>query len=212
MLSDFAALDGQAQAYAEADALHVAAHKFMESETLDMKLWPRYIPLPRDIMSAPTEDQFVNDLVHHAVAFFYLHELRHFVLAQAAESTFSAYDEELECDRWAASYLLDKATQYQPTPPVEPKLIHSKRAMGVTLGAAVISHVQTSGLWESGKQHPPVAERLFRLSKDWELGLEHYFWNVACCFVLSSLRRKNAIPERIEFHDQRDLFNKLLRM
>ncbi len=134
VLDEFQKLDGQTEAYAEVDTLYAASKSFLLSASLDMSLWPGSVPKPPDILSAPKEDQFVNDLVHHTVAFFYLHELRHFILAQSGSNVLTSHEEELECDRWASEYLLGKAEYFKPSPPVEPKLIKSKRANGRSVG------------------------------------------------------------------------------
>ena len=206
----FEHMPGQQEAYAEADTLHAAAMVFMENQTLDMHLWPHGIPKPREILAASKEEQLVNDLVHHTVAFFYLHELRHLILANSGENALTPLDEEFECDRWASEFLVGKSEFFDGQSGVDLGLVKTKRAMGLALGAAVMAHVQQCGLWEATKSHPAVADRFLRLSKGLQLGIEDHFWIVACTFALASLRRKKAMPEQVIYEDLRDLFNKLL--
>jgi len=213
VLADFESLEGQQEEYAKADALYLAALHFMNSDTLDMKLWPVGVPRPGEIFQASKEEQLVNDLVHHTVAFFYLHELRHFILANESGQPLEPIQEELECDRWASEHLLGRTDDYRPQPAQpgqDATVVKSKRAMGVALGAAVMAHIQELGLWETTNNHPSVAQRFIELSKTLSLGTEDHYWNVACTFALASLRRKKGLPTRVSFSDLRNLLSKLL--
>jgi hypothetical protein len=75
----------------------------------------------------------------------------------------------------------------------DPILVKSKRAMGITLGMAVIAHIQELGLWEEGGEHPAIAARVARLAGVVDLPGNDYMWNVACSFLLASLRRQGAL-------------------
>ena len=208
---DFDSWEGQAEAYAKADSLFSAAMAFLNAPVLDMALWPP-VPKPRDILSASNEEQLVNDLVHHAVSFFYFHELRHFLLAKEGK-VLEPIEEELECDRWAAEQLLGRSHDYRPAPgqpSQDSALVKSKRAMGVALGTAAIAHIQQLGLWETSQTHPAVATRFLALSSSLNLDKDDYYWNLACTFTLASLRRKGRLPTSIPFSDLRDLFQRLL--
>ena len=211
MLAEFEALSDQTQSYSDADALYSEAMVFAQSDPLDWRMWPSQVPKPLDIASGTKEDWLIKDLVHHALAFFFLHELRHVALHQDGRSFDSPHEEELECDRWAAEFLLARSDSYAAAANEDPVLVKSKRAMGVALGTAVIAHIQELGLWESGMAHPSIAERMERLASELDLPAADLLWNVACSFLLAGLRRRGALPECIECHDQRDLFLKLLR-
>lgn len=210
VLAEFEALPDQAQSYVDADALYSEAMAFARSDPLDWGSWPSHVPRPLDIARGTTEDWLIKDLVHHALAFFFLHELCHVVLHQDGRSFASPLEEELECDGWAAEFLLARSDSYAAAANEEPIKVKSKRAMGVALGTAVIAHIQEVGLWEPGMAHPSIAERMKRLAAGLDLPATDLLWNAACSFLLASLRRRGTLPERIEFHDQHDLFMKLL--
>lgn len=199
----------QKQCYADADDLFARAQLFVNSETVDWNLWPKSIPKPRDIVSI-VEDIAVRDLLHFAIAFFLLHEFRHLCLHVDNERPSSALDEEFECDRWAAQYLLGCSDDYADWNGVDRIQVKSKRAMGVALGTAVMAHVQTLNLWKAGVDHPPLVDRMKRLADIVDLSGHNNFWNVASSFLLASLRRGDALPDRIEFRDYKDLFLQLL--
>lgn len=210
VLAEIERLSGQRESYEEADALYSNALAFLSSEPMDWSLWPASVPKPFDIQHAEKEDWFIKDLVHHAIAFFFLHELRHLIVHRDGTVFSSALDEEFECDSWAAQYILACSDDYAKVSGEDAILVKSKRAMGVVLGAVVIAHVRTLGLWEVGTEHPAIAERVKRLIDHLNLPENDFLWNVASSFILASLRRQNALPHRIEMHSHRDLFGRLL--
>lgn len=210
VLAEFEALPDQAQSYADADSLYLEAMAFARSDPMDWGSWPSKVPKPLDIASGTKEDWLIKDFVHHALAFFFLHELRHVVLHHDSRPFDSRHEEELECDRWAAEFLLARSDSYAAATSEDPAKVKSKRAMGVALGTAIIAHIQELGLWEAGMGHPSVAERMKRLASALDLPATDLSWTVACSFLLASLRRRGVLPKRIEFHDHRDLFMKLL--
>jgi hypothetical protein len=210
VLCQFEKIPDQSQSYADADALYAGALAFVRSEPMNWNLWPTLIPKPLDIALQGNEDRLIKDLVHHAIAFFLLHEFRHLILNKDGFPIGNPLDEEFECDRWATEYMLDCADVYATASGEDSVKVKSKRAMGGALGEVVIAHIQKLGLWETGAEHPPIAERMKRLTDGLDLPGNDLLWNVACSFLLASLRRQNSLPHRIDFQDQRDLFRKLL--
>ena len=208
--SQFNAMPDQAGCYASADAVHSQALYFAKSDPMDWAKWPSSVPKPLGIGLHSNEDWLIKDLVHHAVALFLLHELRHVMLHADGQSFNPQMEEEFECDRWAAEYLIAASDVYTRASGEGSSLVKSKRAMGITLGMAVIAHIQDLGLWEQGAEHPSVAGRIARLASVVDLPGNDHLWNVACSFLLASLRRQRALPVRVEFRDQRDLLRTLL--
>lgn len=210
VLSELEAIPGQNEIYTEADALYAQAISFARSEPMDWTLWLPSVPKPLEIALLSEEDWLIKDLVHHAVAFFLLHEVRHITLPRDGRTFSDQFEEEFECDRWATEYLLARSDTYAQSSGEDPQKIRSKRAMGIALGKAVIAHIQELGLWDPGEDHPPIAARMSRLAEGVDLPSNDLFWNVACNFLLASLRRQCALPDCVEFKDERDLFTKLL--
>ncbi len=208
--SEFEASDGQNEAYTAADTLYAEALAFIDAESINWDGWPSKVPQPREIASASKEDWFIKDLVEQAIALFFLHELRHFMLAKDKVVFTDPIDEEFECDRWATDYLLDRSDSYANSNGQDRILVKSTRAMGIALGKTVMAHVQAIGLWQPGKEHPRLAKRIERLAQRVELPLDDFFWNMATSFLLACLRRQNRLPDRLDFNDPRELFTKLL--
>jgi hypothetical protein len=210
VLAELEVLPGQAASYADADGVYAEAVAFARSDPLDWRLWPSEVPKPLDIATASQEDWLIKDFVHHALAFFFLHELRHIILYHDRHAFASEHDEELECDRWAVNVLLARSDSYAGAASEDSIKVKSKRAMGLALGTAVIAHIQELGLWEAGIEHPPIAERMQNLVASLDAPPTDLSWTVACSFLLASLRRRSVVPKRVDFQDHRDLFMKLL--
>lgn len=210
ILSEFEQIPDQTESYAEADSLHSGALAFLRTDPMNWELWPSLIPRPRDVNLSGKEDRLIKDLVHHAIAFFLLHELRHLIIHRDGCVFACPLEEEFECDRWATQYLIAESDVYAQSNCEDSVKVKSKRAMGVALGAVVIAHVQTLGLWEAGREHPPISERMKRLIEHLDLPEDDFLWNVASSFLLASLRRQNALPLRVAAKNGRDLFRNLL--
>ena len=106
LLSDFEAIPGQTESYIDADSVHSKAMAFARSDPMDWTRWPSSVPKPLDIALGTKEDWLIKDLIHHAIAFFLLHEFRHLILHSDGYTFTSRVEEEFECDHWAAEYLL----------------------------------------------------------------------------------------------------------
>lgn len=169
------------------------------------------VPKPLDISLHDEEGWPIKDLVQYAIAFMFLHEFRRLILRKDGCTFADQFQEEFECDRWATEYLLTQSDAYARTSSEEPIRVKSKRAMGIALGKAVIAHIHELGLWDLGKEHSPIVERMKRLTDRVNLPGNDFLWNVANSFLLASLRRQRALPDRVDLKDQRELFMKLLR-
>ncbi len=216
VLSEFDDLPDQSESYADADDLYSKAMAFIESDPIDWELWPSSIPKHKEIhIQNNDENNFINNIVLFSLAFIFLHEFRHFILHKESCTFKDPLDEEFECDRWATWYILADSETYSKTSNEDSMKVKTNRAMGIALGNAVIAHIQNLDLWEKGKSHPSIAERMKKFAENLDLSENniHYdaFWNVSSCFLLASLRRQHALPARIEFSDLREFFMKLLK-
>lgn len=212
VLAEFANIPDQQQSYEIADSLYSKALAFVKSDPIDWSLWPQSVPKPNPqvMNSCGQEDLLIKDFIHHEIAFFLLHELRHIILHLDSFHFANPIEEEIECDRWAVEYLLANSDVYATTSGEDPIKVNSKRAMGVALGASVIAHVQELGLWESGREHPSITDRIKSISMTLNLPVDDHFWIVASSFLLACLRRQHALPSRIDFRSHRNFFDKIL--
>jgi hypothetical protein len=101
----------------------------------------------------------IHDIVALTMAFCFLHEVQHLRFAADDNRPAEPMEEELQCDVFATSYLLDRVSEYhaQTKEPVDK--VASKRAMGigVALGAVL---AMTQDLNSQSGTHPPSTSRL----------------------------------------------------
>lgn len=211
IFEEFQKLPGQEELYAQVDSLFTQVNEFARCESFDSELWPRTIPLPDMTILKSPEDRLISDICQLSVAFVLLHEIKHVIFSVDGNSPRDFPIEELACDEWAAEFLLRDSKKYGEDEGYDPLLVTSKRAMGVDFAASVIAHLRDGGFWEASTTHPAAAVRMDSLAKLVQANKNDYFWNVGCSYLLAKLRRENAIPSRIDFLGQKDLFVKLLQ-
>lgn len=178
--------------------------------------WPSDVPRldPQLSELRDEEDRAIYQLSCFAAAFVLLHESRH-AIKRAWGEDYDGVAEELECDRYALSFLLDQCHQYAGHNHDEPIKVIRKRTMGVFLGLAVTFESTELGLWRPSDSHPSGYERIKQLIQLVELDIKDPnddFWVFASCILLSKARRDGQLPDKIPFESPRDLFEKVLEL
>jgi hypothetical protein len=127
--------------------------------------WPVGIPEPQaDKSDIPDkQDQAAFDLITISTAYALLHELRHVWHHRQPSRPSDRAAEEMDCDVFARSFLMDKIGVYakliDKSGDAYAKIVN-KRAMGVALGAWIAYEI-TPAYGRSGtRTHPPVADRI----------------------------------------------------
>ena len=178
--------------------------------------WPSDVPRldPQLSELRDEEDRAVYDLSCFAAAFVLLHETHH-ALKRARGETWGGVEEELECDRYATGFLLDRSDAYAIPRNFEPSKVFRKRAMGVFLGLAVTFESTEMGLWLASESHPSAYDRIRQLVQFVDPIISNEdddFWIFASCVLLSRVRRGSQLPATIRFLSPRDLFYKALEL
>ncbi|MCL4677181.1 MAG: hypothetical protein KJ017_01150 [Alphaproteobacteria bacterium] len=178
--------------------------------------WPSDVPrLDPDLSELrDEEDRAAYDLGCFAAAFVLLHETRH-AIKRAQGDEYGGVAEELECDRYAITFLLDRCDQYAGQNNYEPIRVLRKRAMGVFLGLAVTFESTELGLWLPSDSHPSAYVRIQQLVRIVEANItdpNDDFWLFATCVLLSKARRDNQIHGTIPFQTTRSLFDMVLEL
>lgn len=176
--------------------------------------WPSDVPRLDPELSElrDEEDHAAYDLGCFAAAFVLLHETRH-ALKRANGDEYGGVVEELECDRYAIDFLLDRCDQYAGQNNYEPIAVLRKRAMGVFLGLAVTFESTELGLWLPSDSHPSAYVRIKQLVHIVEPTIKDQnddFWLFATCVLLSKARRDSQICGTIHFQSTRHLFDVVL--
>lgn len=201
---------GQAEADREFEDLVNKVKYLREVENLEDFQWPSSVPLPETFEPQGTEDSAIFDLVCMSTAYIFLHEVQHIKFIKHANPPQDPLEEELECDRFGRSMLLDNIVEYCQNSGYPLQKVQSKRAMAIALASFLILELTPKKLWGGSRSHPPISLRIKQLIESISLPAEDVFWNFLDCLLLSKLRIEKRIPPKIAFVDAKDLCMKLL--
>lgn len=185
------------------------AGELREVENLNEFRWPN-VPIPSSIPPVGEKDRAVADLVKIATAFAFLHEVKHVVFKAAPDRPENAKEEELECDRFARHFLLEKSAQYSAETCQNQQGVLDKRLMGIIVGAYIVLEVTPEAQRGGSDTHPNVAERLRNLILDSAPHTSEHVWVFACCLLLGKLRGEMKLPPSLDFGEPRVLFEQLV--
>jgi hypothetical protein len=176
--------------------------------------WPSDVPRLDPTLSnlRGVEDRAVYDLACFGCAFLLLHETHHAQKRLRNEAP-GGLAEEMECDRFAISFLYDGCEQYARQHNHSLIEVARKRAMGLLIGLSVVIESTERGLWSPSESHPPVYDRIRQLLDFVGATFtdpDDPFWVFATCVMLSKLRRAGRIPTLIDFDNCRGLAVELL--
>ncbi len=199
-----AALHGQAEADAAFDALLAKARALREGGNLDRFEWPADVPEPTpENIFTNRHDEAAFNLACIAGAYVFLHEIRHARFSKEGGRPADPRAEELECDRFARRFLLEKADAYARDngKPIED--VRAKRALAIAVAKTVIMEVQDH--WESTATHPAVGVRVRSFLEDVPQPVREWFWLCSASFFAAICRTRGRLPPRIDFVSARDL-------
>lgn len=154
--------------------------------------WPAGVPeLTNDRSSLEHEMQATYDLILIALAYAFLHEIRHVMYYVDGDAPAKQADEELECDKFARNFIMAKAADYADNGDVPVEKILGKRAAGVTLGAFVVYEISDDSIRAGGYLYPPIADRIDALVNQNNLPESSILWDYAATLLVGIVRRRN---------------------
>ncbi|WP_082848151.1 phage exclusion protein Lit family protein [Delftia sp. GW456-R20] len=134
-----------------------------DPESVSLGNLPEPGTIPSDI-----EFRVPAELAMFAAGWAMLHEVRHlkhqqdFTAIADGDPPARAHAEELSCDKFAANYLLETASQYALAYDVDESTVRLKRSLGVYFGAFALI-VLAYPNWEETESHPSISDRLLAL-------------------------------------------------
>lgn len=138
--------------------------------------WPSDIPEPEKGRPSDAERAAVYDLTCMAIAYVFLHELKHVMFHADGNAPEDARDEEYQCDQFAKDMLISKVDQYAATNGYPEEKVRMKRMMGIALASAFILFETGKGQLAGSGSHPPINRRLLATLKDVNLLDDDWFW------------------------------------
>lgn len=171
--------------------------------------WPSVIPEPSSSLPKAVRERAIVDSIKIASAYVFLHEIQHVLFARSAARPLDRKAEELECDRFARDFLLERIPDYCINTGYAEDAVLEKRLIGLALGGFILLQITKDR--GGSESHPAVAERLGHLTQN-NGDAKTHSWVYACCLLLSVLRREGKLPSRLAFSDPRDLFKKMVQV
>lgn len=135
-------------------------------------VWPAGYPEPGDLRPAGASNEVIaaGELATFASAWALLHELRHLQHQQEGTSStdgsrIEKHKEELDCDRYAARFLLDQIDTYSNSTGDDPNKVRQKRRLGIVFGLLVLSAMKGQHQ-DASETHPSSRERLLSMIRE----------------------------------------------
>jgi hypothetical protein len=174
--------------------------------------WPATILGPGSGPPTSTRDRAIVDLIKIAMAFTFLHEVRHAMFREDGDSPQDRVEEENECDNFAKKFLLERLTEYCASSNYGDQEVLNKRMMGILLGAFVILEITPKAKRGGTDEHPPVALRFQRLIDVVGDQAGEHMWTYLCSLLLGKLKEEGKLPSSTSFRAPKDLFEKLIAL
>ncbi|MBS0546102.1 MAG: peptidase U49, Lit peptidase [Proteobacteria bacterium] len=188
-----------------------AAQTLINTDTLDGVEWPPDLPHPTANREDMTNDQdrAAYDIVQVATGFILLHEFKHVMLDRDGERPKDRREEELACDVWARSFVMEKIGEYVASSGQPYEKVLRLRSMGLAVAALILYEITPS--WDHGgnKDYFSLATRLRAILQGTNLPPNDSFWLLAAGLLIGMLR-KTRLPIDAGSMSARDLADYLM--
>lgn len=175
------------------------AQDLIASDGTTAVMWPPDIPRPtadRDSLNG-VEVQVAFDLTCMAVAYVFLHELRHVMFDRDGHRPAVPAEEELACDVWARGMLLDKLAVYASKHGHKYDELLNKRAIAMALASLILHMITPDHARWGNNDYPPVGERVAALVKDVPLRSSAAFWVFTASVLIGVARESHQVIDII---------------
>lgn len=199
-------LEGQAEAERAFNFAVDAAEAIGRVEPDAELSWPEGIPTRDPDAKRTDEEQATFELIILATAYTFLHEAKHLAFAADGDAPADARKEELECDCFARTFLLEDVENYASSLGHDVALVMEKRTMGIALGLFFIVALTSPDRRSGSKTHPSLSERLAQALADGTDRTQMFFSSL----LLAWLRRTGSMPDEIAYTDHFDLLRQLI--
>lgn len=149
------------------DALLTTFSGILGSDDSSAAPWPTDVPEPGFYPDAGIDPELraVSELASFATGWALLHEIHHLQLQQQGKSASQGdpqqvfHDEELACDAFATSFLLDQVEAYAQKTEYPADKVRMKRELGVYFALFAITLI-SADRWDASSSHPAMQDRI----------------------------------------------------
>jgi Peptidase U49 len=169
-----------------------AAQNAVKAGSADSINWPGNLcDVAADPLTLNREQRAIRDLTLMAIAYAFLHEIRHVMFRHPEENKIDDAAEELACDTFARDFLLGHASDYVARSGEPINMVMAKRASAISLGAFAVYELTAPEHRRGSSTYPPFADRFDALIALTAVPADTYFWIFAATLLLAVLRRQN---------------------
>ncbi len=173
------------------------------ASSIEHFIWPQGIPEPYAGKPTDVNGSMVFDLLCIGGAYCFLHEIKHVMFKQSDESI-DARDEEMQCDKFAREFLLEKIDTYSESTGYPAELVKAKRAMSIGISFLLLLVLTPNAQWFGTDSHPSIANRISALTEYLQLPEDSYFWEYLSCILILVAENNNISFERQPITSQKE--------
>lgn len=173
-------------------------------------IWPNDVPNPEHKKPKDVEGAATFDLICMSGAYVFLHEMKHIAFAQDNNTPSNPHEEELECDLFAKSMMLENLDLYSKQSGYDLSRLYSKRSMSITLALFYMLVITPVESWAGTDSHPSIKDRIEALVADLPIPCDDILWLYMSSLFLSHLRFLNQGPIVIKFNSLKELAMSLI--
>lgn len=167
--------------------------------------WPKTVPKPENGKPSDIEGAATFDLICMSGAYIFLHEMKHIAFSLDNNRPRIPQDEELQCDSFARSMMLDKLDVYSKMSGYDLGRLNSKRAMSISLALFFMLVITPKECRSGTSTHPSIVERIKSIVGKLSIHDDDIFWLYMSSLFLAHLRFTDKNPLEIEFKTFREL-------
>ena len=126
---------------------------------------PEGVPEPECFAYLKGDQKLIADVAAFAIGWALLHEVGHLkykhegTASSEGDSNEKRHREELLCDSFATSYILERAGEFAHAENLPPNKVRRKREMGIYAALFVLA-LDQAGSWEESESHPALQTRI----------------------------------------------------
>lgn len=181
-----------------------------ESSSLDTYTWPSLVPKPWDGKPTDIEGALAFDLICMSGAYVFLHEMKHIAFSLDSDTPDTPQEEELQCDLFAKSLMLDRLSEYAESSGYPLDKLTTKRSMAIALAQFFMLVITPVDSWIGTNSHPSVSERVTAMVGDLDIHDDDTLWLYLASLFFAHYRHLKLGRLTINFHSYRDLSTKLM--
>ncbi len=198
-------IPGQAEGESKYRDLINSVYELSRVDDPALFLWPAAVPNPVNQKPSDPEGSVVFDLICMAGAYVFLHEVKHIMLRTDSNTPANAHEEEIECDSFAQSLMLDKLDDYARASGYSIDRLTTKRAFGIGIAFFFMLVITRKDGWSGTESHPSIARRIESMVDKLTINNDDVFWIYISSLFLAHLRYVGNTPALIQFKTLKDL-------